>query len=68
MSLRGFHILFLILAVICSGGFWAWTVWQPEQAKEMNAVTMGNLSGSLALGLLVYTLWFIIVKSKTIRV
>jgi hypothetical protein len=68
MSLRGFHILFLVLALLCSAGFWAWTLLLPELAQEANAVVMGNFSGSLALGLLVYTLWFVLVKSKTIRV
>ena len=68
MSLRGFHILFLVLALLCSAGFWAWTVLMPEVALENNAVVVGNFSGSLALGLLVYTLWFVLVKSKTIRV
>lgn len=68
MSLRGFHILFLILALMCSAGFWGWTVLMPELAQEHDAVVMGNLSGSLAIGLLIYTLWFVLVKSKTIRV
>lgn len=68
MSLRGFHILFLFLALACLGGFSVWTIMEPELALENNAVVIGNLSGSLALGLLVYTLWFVLVKSKTIRV
>lgn len=67
MSLRDFHILFLILAVLCTGGFWAWTNFMPEVAEETNSMVVGNLSGSLALGLMVYAIWFVFVKSKLNR-
>lgn len=67
MSLRDFHILFLVLALLCSAGFWGWTMLMPEVARETNAVVMGNLSGSLAIGLLIYTFWFVFVKSKKNR-
>lgn len=68
MSLKGFHILFIILAFLCAGGFWAWCLWDAESAQRLGATTLGNLSGSLALALLVYGFWFIIKKSKTIIV
>jgi hypothetical protein len=68
MSLKGFHILFIILAFLCSAGFWAWVALDPERAAEHGVTTLGNLSGSLAILLAVYGLWFAIVKSKTIRV
>ncbi len=68
MSIKGFHIIFITLAFLCSGGFWAWCVWDAEAARQLGAVAAGNLSGSLALVLLVYGLWFVIIKSRTIRV
>ena len=68
MSLKGFHILFIILAFLCAGGFWAWSAWDVETARQLGAVAAGNLSGSLALVLLVYGLWFVIKKSRTIIV
>ncbi|HSJ04529.1 MAG: hypothetical protein ACAI34_10085 [Verrucomicrobium sp.] len=68
MSLKGFHVLFIALAFLCSAGFWAWTVMVPEQAREAKAVIAGNFSGSLALVLLVYGIWFVVKKSKTIKV
>lgn len=68
MSLKGFHILFIALACLCAGGFWAWCAWDAETAQRLGVVPMGNLSGSLALALLVYGLWFVIRKSKTIIV
>lgn len=66
MSLKGFHILFITFAFLCAGGFWAWCMWDAESAQRLGAITLGNLSGSLALALLIYGLWFVIKKSKTI--
>jgi len=68
MSLKGFHILFIVLAFLCTAGFWAWSYMEAERARELDAVAMGNFSGSLSLGLLVYGIWFIVKKSKTIVV
>ncbi len=68
MSLKGFHILFIILALLCTAGFWGWSVVYSERARELGITALGNLSGSLALGLLVYGAWFVIKKSKTIHV
>ncbi len=68
MSLKGFHILFIILAFLCAGGFWVWSVWDVEAARQQGAIATGNLSGLLAIVLLVYGLWFVIKKSKTIIV
>ena len=68
MSLKGFHILFIALAFLCAGGFWAWCIWDAEAARQQGAVATGNLSGSLALVLLVYGLWFVLKKSRTIRI
>lgn len=68
MSLKGFHILFIVLAFLCSAGFWGWTVLDAERAQELGVVAVGNFSGSLAIALFVYGIWFAAVKSKTIRV
>lgn len=68
MSLKGFHILFIALAFLCTAGFWAWSYVDVERARELGAVAFGNFSGSLALGLLVYGIWFVVKKSKTIIV
>jgi O-antigen ligase len=68
MSLKGFHILFIVLAFLCSAGFWAWVVLDSKRAEELGVVALGNYSGSLAIALLIYGVWFAAVKSKTIRV
>jgi hypothetical protein len=68
MSLKGFHILFIIFAFLCSAGFWAWAVVDSDRAADLCVATLGNLSGSLAVLLFIYGLWFVIVKSRTIRI
>ncbi len=68
MSLKGFHILFIVLAVLCTGGFWAWTRWNPEDARELNVVILGQCSGVFGILLLVYGVWFVVKKSRTIIV
>ena len=68
MSLKGFHLLFIVFAFLCSAGFWAWTAFNMERSTEMGVVALGNFSGSLAIALFLYGLWFAIYKSKTIRV
>lgn len=68
MSLKGFHILFIVLAFLCTAGFWAWAEVYAERAKELGVSSMANFSGSLALALLAYGIWFVVRKSKTIHV
>jgi len=68
MSLRGFHILLIFLATLCSGGFCAWAYANGDLARELHVMTAANLSGSVAIGLFFYGLWFAFVKSKTIHV
>jgi len=66
MSLKDFHVIFIALAILCSGGFWAWADWNPDVAKELKVLALANLSGSLAIGLFIYGLWYVIKKSRTI--
>lgn len=68
MSLKGFHIIFILLAVLCSGGFWAWTYYNASAARAMEVVALGQLSGGLAVLLFFYGVWFVVRKSKTIIV
>ena len=43
------------------------SIWDAD-AAHLGVLPVGNLSGSLALVLLVYGLWFVIKKSRTIIV
>lgn len=68
MSLKGFHILFIILAVLCAFGFYAWTVFQAEAAESLGAIGLGQGSGVVGIFLLFYGVWFVVKKYKTIIV
>ena len=68
MSLRGFHLVFIFLAILCSGGFYGWAFYRSELAQELGVTLIANLSGILAVGLAIYGIWFAVKKSKTITV
>lgn len=68
MSLKGFHIIFIFFAMLCSAGFWAWTAVNYEAARQLNAVALGQASGILGIVLFFYGIWFVVKKSKTIIV
>jgi hypothetical protein len=68
MSLKGFHVIFIILAVLCAFGFFAWTKMESEVAAKMGVLGMGLWSGVIGVLLLVYGIWFVVKKSKTIIV
>ncbi|MHA3771104.1 hypothetical protein ACXR0O_06140 [Verrucomicrobiota bacterium sgz303538] len=59
MSLKGFHIFFIFLATLLSIGFATWSL------MNQTAVPIGICSAVLALGLIVYGVWFV-KKSKNI--
>ena len=59
MSLKGFHVFFIILATLLAIGFAAWSL------MNQTAVPIGICSAILALGLIVYGVWFV-KKSKNI--
>lgn len=68
MSLKGFHILFIILAVLCAFGFYAWTVFQSEAAESLGVTGLGQGSAVTGLFLAIYGIWFVVKKYKTIIV
>jgi hypothetical protein len=68
MSLKGFHIIFIILAVLCAFGFFAWTLVQAEAAQSMGVTGLGQGSAVTGGLLLVYGIWFVVKKYKTIIV
>ncbi len=53
MSLKVFHVLFLVLAVLMLGGFALWTL------RSGQYEIMGVLSGVSGLALLVYGMYFL---------
>ncbi len=68
MSLKGFHIIFVVLAVFCAFGFYGWTLAEAEVARQMGVVGFGQVSAVTGLLLLAYGIWFVARKYKTIIV
>lgn len=59
MSLKGFHIVFIIVSVLCTLGFAAWTIWAPEYRVTPATKAIGLFSGVCGLFLLFYGAWFL---------
>jgi len=57
MSLKQFHIVFIVMAVLTSAGFavWAFTRYQ----ADAGVMLMGWVSAVVAFGLAVYGVWFL---------
>ena len=68
MSLKHFHVIFIVFAALCDAGFWLWTHLAREVAEEMGVLQLGLLSGWISIGLLFYGVWWILRKSRTIIV
>ena len=58
MSLRGFHIVFITLAVLCTMGFGVWTILSGSDANTPLVQKSGVVSGLAGAFLLVYGVWF----------
>lgn len=63
MSLKSFHIVFIVLAVLSSLGFavWAFTRGGAEVGSALGL--LGVFSGLAAVALAVYGVWFVVRKS-----
>lgn len=68
MSLRGFHIVFVVLAALSDLFVWWWTRTNVETVSELRLEWLRVASGWLAVVIIVYGLWFIIRKARTIIV
>jgi hypothetical protein len=63
MSLKSFHVFFIVLAVLSSLGFalWAFTRGGAELASGLGAT--GVFSALMGVALAVYGVWFVVYKS-----
>lgn len=68
MSLKGFHIIFIVLSILCAFGFYGWTLVQFEAAESLGVTGLGQGSAVTGGLLLVYGIWFVVKKYKTIIV
>lgn len=68
MSLKHFHIVFLVFAILCDAAFWLWMHFMPEEAAAAGAAPLKNYAGLLCLVLLAYGVWYLVRKMRTIIV
>jgi len=68
MSLKHFHIVFLVFAIVCDAGFWLWMHLMPEDAIAAGAAPLKNYAGLLCIALLGYGVWYVVKKMRTIIV
>lgn len=68
MSLKHFHVVFLVFAILCDAGFWLWMHLMPEDAARAGVSGLKNYAGLLCLTLLAYGVWYIVKKMRTIIV
>ncbi len=66
MSLKHFHLVVLVFAILCDAGFFLWTRLAPEQAAAAGAAGLGAFAGWVALILIGYGFWYVFRKSRTI--
>lgn len=63
MSLKSFHVFFIVLAVLSSLGFAVWTFTKGGAEVASGLGAMGIFSGLAGVGLAVYGVWFVVCKS-----
>jgi hypothetical protein len=68
MSLRGFHIVFLILAAVSDIFVWYWTRVNQDSVRLNGWQWLETGSGWLAVLIIAYAIWFIAKKARTIIV
>jgi len=68
MSLKSFHIVFIVLAVLSSLGFAVWVFTRGGAELGSALGLLGLFSGAAAVGLAIYGLWFVVRKSRRLIV
>lgn len=68
MSLRGFHIVFVLAAAMSDLFVYWWTRTNTETVANLGLDWLRVASGWLAVAIIAYGLWFIIRKARTIIV
>ena len=68
MSLKGFHVVFIVLAVLCSLGFAAWALTATSEAATSSIRAAGWISGVGGVLLACYGVWFVLKKSRKLIV
>lgn len=59
MSLKAFHIVFVIISTLLAVGFGLWAIAHGRANEEPLAVAVGAASLLAAIGMIVYGRWFL---------
>jgi hypothetical protein len=66
VSLKGFHVVFIIASILISFGFGAWCLVYGRADHDMGTLLLGSVSTAGGVGLIAYGVWFLR-KSKGLR-
>jgi len=59
MSLKAFHVFFIVVSVLCALGFGAWAVADYSRTGRGSLLALGVLGFAAAAVLIWYGLWFL---------
>lgn len=59
MSLKSFHVFFVVLSVLCALGFGAWSIAEYLRTGKGSVLTLGVLGFLAAAALVFYGFWFL---------
>ena len=59
MSLKSFHVVFVIVSVLCALGFGAWAVADYQRTGKGGVLALGVLGFAAAVALVWYGFWFL---------
>ena len=59
MSLKAFHLVFLVAATLCSASFGAWSIHQYSATGAVQYALLAALGLGLAVALPIYGVWFL---------
>ena len=59
MSLKAFHVFFIVLSVLCALGFGAWSIWDYQRTASGGVLALGVLGFAAAAALVWYGFWFL---------
>ena len=59
MSLRLFHLVFVLIAIVATDMFGGWAVWEHAQTHETSTLIIGLASFAVGFVLIGYGLWVV---------